>query len=262
MTKVQLQYSTEPKRRTKRAIIILVVTSFLLIGSLFLVQALEPIIRWRIPFLRAQSACMNWVGPGKIAYCEDPIEARQLALGDKSGTEFTSLTDRDNRVLGYYSMAGILGELHYPESGFQMADQRDGVLFLHSRRAKDGDARLVCVRVSNFFPLRYAGRRSMAFWDQAGLEFTIVQPATLNVPPKILTHLTWSDPTFGDETPKPTRIFFGVPDPVDESKFSILFQTPTEAKVIQGRLMPDDTLQFEVVAGPDSMVPRSATTHP
>jgi hypothetical protein len=233
MTKVQLQYSTEPKRRTKRAIIILLVTAFLMIGTLFLMHALEPIFRWRIPFLRVQSACMNWSRPsGEIAYCEDPVEATQLTNRNKLG------------------------------SGFQMADQRDGVLFLHSRRAKDSDARLICVRVSNFFSLRSGGRRTTAPLSMAGLEYTVVRPGTLTIPPTRLTHSTWSDPMFGDDTPKPTRIFFGQPDPVDESKFSILFQTPTEAKVIQGRLMPEDTLQFEVVAGPDSMVPRSATTHP
>jgi hypothetical protein len=257
-----LAYSTEKRRRLGRPIAVALLLNILVLGFIFVAPKLEPFWQLRIPFLRKQAVAMAWVGPaGQIAYCEDPAESKRLSGGKREGREFWTLGagNQNNEILGYRSHPSVLeGGLWYPESGFQLADQRDMLLFLHGRQARAGAMRLICVRVSNFFPLRNGQAPIFSGWETRGLECTVVTPGTLHGPPQFMRHFWWSDPMFGEMTPKPTRIFYGVPDAVDPSRFSITFQTPAEAKVIVGVLQPDDTIRFTVIPAPDSMQPRSA----
>ena len=52
-------------------------------------------------------------------------------------------------------------------------------------------------------------------------------------------------PDFGDLT-----LFAGQPDPADASHFTFDYQTPAGRGTIDGRIQPDDTIQFQATSGP------------
>ena len=80
------------------------------------------------------------------------------------------------------------------------------------------------------------------------LDATVVRSATLLSGPAF-TRTRWNPPSgppdFGDLT-----FFAGQPDPADASHFTLDHQTPAGRGTIDGRLQPDDTIQFVATTGP------------
>jgi hypothetical protein len=137
--------------------------------------------------------------------------------------------------------------LYPPPDILLFATGKEAVVFLHGRQAKGGEPRLVCVTVNWFFTVRADLARVRHTPLAPSLECMIARVATLRVAPVILKRFDWGDPLLCETTPSPTRIFFGQPDPSDASKFSIRFETPTQANVIQAHLRADDVLDFQIV---------------
>jgi hypothetical protein len=250
MATVPLQYSKAPQHSAKRVILISLIVILLLGGCWMLATWLGPLLGDRIPFMRRQSACLSWLGPpGEIAYTEDPVEAQQLSGGHAAGPGFSTLSDANGQIEDFFAIPTQLdlNRMLYPPPNMLFANGKQAVLFLHRRQAQGQESRLVCVQVNFFFPVRSDLAYVRHSPQAPSLECTVARIATLRVAPVILENFDWGNPLLDETTPKPTRIFFGQPDPADASRFSIRFETPTQAHLIQVHLRSDDLLDFQIV---------------
>jgi hypothetical protein len=114
-------------------------------------------------------------------------------------------------------------------------------VFVHGRQAHSGEKQLVVVglnpvafSIGSDAPFRvncvtYAGpfRGLRVRWPMVGQEFRFA------VPPD-----------------QPLKLYAGQPDPIDESHFTIAYETPAGRGTIDGWLMPDDSVKLQVRDGP------------
>jgi hypothetical protein len=262
MGDIPLNYALPARRSVRRRLIIAAIALVTgVFGYWLATEVAYPFFRWRLPYLHRQAACLNWIGsPSQPAYEEDPAPVKQLTGGHHSGAEFFTLSNAGDDLAAYCYRPSLVDGLHDPYFSFFFLELGTAQVLLHQRTSRGGAPRLVSVRVSDYFPARpWKALARPAPW-RSTLVCMVFQTAGLRQDAKFLKRTDWIDPALGETTSKPTRIFFGQPDPVDESRFSILFQTPTETKLIRGQLLADDTIHFEIVAAPDSMIPKRPTT--
>jgi hypothetical protein len=75
------------------------------------------------------------------------------------------------------------------------------------------------------------------------LSVIVERPASLLSAP-VFRRTMWTDDELESVPPGQLRIYWGQPHPTDPARFSITYDTPTTRRVIDGRLMPDDTVQL------------------
>jgi len=118
------------------------------------------------------------------------------------------------------------------------------IVFLHHLRATDNSERLVYV---SLWPPQFAGLAPSFNPGHFGVQLIafVMSPATLALGTR---------PTFSNrlgnsgerDLPNGTlRLFAGQPDPVDESHFTIRYELDGKPNIIDGWLMPDDTVKLE-----------------
>jgi len=246
MAIVPLDYAQAPPRRRWRGPVI--VAMMIVAAAMVVAPRIERIMR-RLPLLSVQRRCANFTLPaGQVAYEEDHEQATRLAGGKLHEPGWTTLSDQAGNILGFYLVPELLNRYYDPESGFTL-QPCDHFLFLHARRAKGGQERLVYIRVNNVFAIRAGSDTDLApgrTQEQQVLEWTVIQPGRLFSPPSKLASASWGDNTVWINMPKPLRIYAGQADPADASHLTFAFTTPQGTSQIDGWLQANDAVTFSV----------------
>jgi hypothetical protein len=250
--KAQLEYSTVRPKRGRRWLTWAVVVAALGIGADLLYQKLvDPVMQ-----LRWQHQCMVYSLPSSsVVYEEDHAVATGLANGLPSGPDWTTLSDQapSRQILAYYAEVPPClrafvyqrrwGPIPIARRNFDLSAP---ALFLHGRQAKGMDARLIYVRVNNFFSLRGTTDDTTANRNNLpALDWIVIKPQGLTSDPTILAHGEWRDPVFVYQMPKPLRMYAGQADPADDSHFTIRFHLPQGEGKIDGWLLQTDQLNLQ-----------------
>lgn len=118
-------------------------------------------------------------------------------------------------------------------------------LFLHRLTTPNGDERLVHVRVRN--PQNITSDFTLAVYVE------IVIPATLTTDIVGNAWHTWvrdMNPAPMDGHASTLKIYAGIPDPTDKSRFSCLYEIDGVSGTIDGQLCNDNSVELRVRDGP------------
>jgi hypothetical protein len=123
---------------------------------------------------------------------------------------------------------------------------RSTCVFLHARRAKGCDTRLVQVAMfSN------TGQWGIArLLDARAFILVTSEPHSRLSIAQLQSSERLSLPVVPNTEPDTLRLFAGQADPADESHFTIRYELNGQPGLIDGWLMPDDTVKLEPREGP------------
>jgi hypothetical protein len=241
MGDVLLNYS-RPARRIKLRWPIAGLASALIV--LYAGHKVEPILRWRVPYLIAQHRCMTFAPPDdQVAYQEDAPQAPPLAGGNDGGLRWTTVTDPIGNRRAFYLTPEALRNSRDWETGCQPDASTGCCLFLHARRARGGEDRLVYVEMNYVFTDRNRITK-IEFSSPEALDWDVIQPGSLFSHPRHLATGQWGDATFHIQMPRPLCIYSGQADPADASHFTFKYKLPARTGTIDGWLQPDDQVKF------------------
>ena len=189
---------------------------------------------------------MNFSPPAnQVAYEEDAQQVPPIAGGKGSGLTWTTVTHPVGNRQTFYLTPDLLRDSRLRNTGFQLEARTACCLFLHARRARGGEDRLVYVEINYLFAdrTRYA---KLSFNAPYVLDWEVIQPGSLSSHPRKLASGSWGDATFQIQMPRPLCIYSGQSDRADASHFTLKFTLPQRTGAIDAWLQADDQLKFIV----------------
>lgn len=212
-------------------------------------------LRLQVRMLQTQRQALRFVQPpDQIVYGGDAVPygaERQIADLDEALTDLAWWDQRQApRSLWTDGMAD--GDHMFTELGSRL--EEDFYVFLHERRAPMGEARLV-------------GVRACAFDDtELGLEADVFSVAGPFERPKRLgaARIPFDVGTFtlSSSAPGTLRLFAPQPDPADASRFTFVYENGVERGTVEGRLKPDDSVEFTLLPGATPLTQPAAPVQP
>ncbi len=202
----------------------------------------------RAQTLAIQKQCMNFALPAdQVVYEEDHDRAQRLWDSNALGGEFSGLQDPKGKVLAFYAMPTLIGQFVDWDGPGRVLDPFSEFLFMHARRAKGGQERLVHIGIDRVFTLRATTDGGLPPDERDVLDWEVIRPCTrFGAPSTLLANGTWGNHLFHINMPKPLRIYAGQIDPADGSHFTIQATTPQGTLTIDGWLQANDQISFSV----------------
>jgi len=246
--------ATHPRRRWRRILLI----SLLLSITILIWHFRHPILS-QSKLLIAQYRCMHYAAPpDELAYEEDMQRGDQLIARDPA-----HYAQANNITMTYMPLSekpayrktpcweNLCSSFPRPGSSNSQSWQilpSPGnpkffsiPVFLHQRRAKGGENRLIVIDIGGVYGYSLYAR--------------IIRPASLTKGPEILSEeqvvgdsidLIKIARLFNDPNHLGIQLYAGQPDPTDESRFTINACIASVNIKLQGQLLPNDTIQIEV----------------
>lgn len=256
--------TSHPRRRWRRILLISLFLSIAIVSWHFR----HPILS-RSKLLVAQYRCMHYAAPpDELVYEEDMQRGDQLIARDpahyirarhfpmrympvsetpacRKTPCWDALCDSfpaqvSNSSIGWsISKSGWYALPSPSDTGFWSIP-----IFLHQRRAKGGENRLIVIDLEGTHGYNLTAR--------------VIRPASLTKGPQVLSEsddqgdssdLIKIARLFNDPNHLGIQLYAGQPDPADESRFTINACIATVNIKLQGQLLPNDTIQIEVPNG-------------
>jgi hypothetical protein len=240
-----------PRRHGVRSVLAASIVFAILAGA-YAYHRYRPAITVRLALMSFHDACMNYtIQDGLVVYREtwDPDNPIRVwngpALVSTRPPAGMRMIVAAPRMYEWLEPAFIYGRPVVGPWGKPgvFLGRGSGVLFLHGRSSARGQ-RLVCVELNRS---RQRSDISVTRRPEAWTFRTrVIRQASLFSAGELLSEKAdqlpnWPDPPFG------LCIFGGQPDPQDDSHFTITFAPgSTFTGMIDGRLMPDDTVVLKV----------------
>ncbi len=228
-------------------------TTLLIVGVLMTCSwKFGPEIRKQVKTLYWQRACTNFaLEDDWVAYEEDAIAAGELAKvtgADRKNSwndsEYFTITDgASSKLLGCYLVPRCATELQSLIGGGAPSGP---VVFLHSRRAKNGASRLVQVELSLIGRTLRKDADAKNVADDQVLKIQVIKPAGLFSDAQLQKTSGWwhrglSETPFGK-----LRVFAGQPDLADDSHFTIVYHDELAHGTLDCWLQADDSVRVEM----------------
>jgi hypothetical protein len=203
--------------RTQRTIIRLLIFAAITCAAIWAFRLVQ-----QLHFLYQQHQWMQYTMPlDKVVLADGTPDVPQLL-----------------KLPGYHPIAGGAAAFRAPRWTCKRSDL--SYPFIHARGTAGQPTRLVSVvAVPNY---DQGGGRRLGLFAYAEI------PASLNPGSRPVDACAIHGPDSGDlllPVQSSIRIFAGQPDPADQSHFTIRFEHDGKSNVIDGWLMPDDTIKLE-----------------
>ena len=232
----RIDYAPSRPRLRARTVVRVVVGSLLLGGILVGSWAWGPACWLHVKLLHWQSRSLGYAAPpGQVVFDNDSTQIRSLV--SSAGFEEAQWTAPPSAFRPAAAWQNFY-RLYSPPG------RRDApVLFLHERRNRAGEARLVVVERG--WPERTMGDASGqgAYFSMSCL---VIRPGTAFAAPLEL----FDSAEYVDTKARPKtlalRWYAGQCDPSDDSHFTIAFQLDGKPGILDGWLLDNDTIRLQV----------------
>jgi hypothetical protein len=225
----QLDYAPQPPlsrhRKHVRLIALVIFVGVLGVG----IRLWLPSTMQRMEELYAQHQCMAYMAPpSETAYEEAPAEA-----AGHGGPEHWEASGSD----GILEWSGSVPQpwRHFTSSASPQGKSKiSAVVFMHGRKSKSGNERLVMVEV----------------WDSSW-SAQVIRPGWMLKRPSLLSAMPFPLAPLRNRDER-LKVFAGQSDLFDESHFTIGYAVDDEAGIIDGWLQDNDTVKLTVRNTPAS----------
>lgn len=283
-----LNYAAPARRSSRRYLWRLFLLSWAAFTVYLAYDHWEPWLRLQVPMLQEQRRCLRFTEPADRVVFETAA-TRVAALLQKPGYTYspagaqlqsvfattspsaqpsfspgaaisTNAEKQFQSLQGAWDVLMRLEELRNPQPSGAGGSSWGGslfggggpdaqtIVFLHRRRAGAAE-RLVVIR-ADWFASSISLDRIYSEW--IGFSCELISPASpTGIPDAVSCKVIEPAVTLRPSEPMSfLRVYAGQPDPADEARFTIDYETRDGRGTIEGRLRPDDTVEMRAISGP------------